>query len=189
MKTNLCTLLLLTSTISIVHAEEEKNLIEKTYQDVKDLNETGLYRPHFALLSGISDPIEHGYETSEFVAIEAGYQLKVPYGVGFEVSTQELQNDDEPDITRTQFFMKSSYNFSGELPVIKYSYIGLGLGLVAENSNNEVTYGAIMPNLGFDIPLERFSEKISFGANLRYTSTASNEADNYGLNGVVKYWF
>ncbi len=46
-----------------------------------------------------------------------------------------------------------------------------------------------MPNAGFDIALTALSEQISLGANLRYTATASNEADSFGLNGVVKYWF
>lgn len=186
----LLNLLLVTSTITYADSvKEEKSTLKKAYEDIKDLNENGLYKPHVALMSGVSDPIENGYDAAGLLAVEAGYQVKVPYGVGFEVSAQDFENDDGTDLMRTQFLLKGSYNFSGDTPVIKYSYVGLGLGIVSENSDETASYGAIMPNAGFDIPVSSLSEKLTLGANIRYTATASNEADNYGLNGVVKYWF
>ncbi len=190
MKFLMFSLLFMTTSIAYAESDDgEKNLLKKAYEDVKGLNESGLYKPHVAIFSGVSDPVENDYDAAGLLAVEAGYQIKVPYGVGFEVSAQDFEKDDSTDLTRTQFFLKSSYNLGGETPVIKYSYVGLGLGVVTENSDNTAMYGAIMPNLGFDIPLSSLSEELSLGANLRYTATASNEADNYGLNGVVKYWF
>ena len=183
-------LLILSTSLSYAETSDgEENILQKTYEEVKDLNESGLYRPHFALISGVSDPVDNAYDAAGLLAIEAGYQIRVPYGVGIEIAAQDYENDNGTDLTRTQMFLKGSYNFGGDTPVIKYSYVGVGVGMVAENSDASATYGAIMPNAGFDIPLTVLSEKISLGGNLRYTATASNEADSLGLNGVVKYWF
>ncbi len=183
------TLMLSTSMTYADTMSGDENILEKAYDEVKELNESGLYKPHLAIISGVSDPVDNGYDAGGLLAVEAGYQMMVPYGVGIEVSTQDYDKDNGTDLTRTQMFLKGSYNFGGDTPVIKYSYIGLGLGMVSENSDDTATYGAIMPNAGFDIPLTVLSEQISLGANLRYTATASNEADSFGLNGVVKYWF
>jgi len=167
----------------------EENVINNALEEVAQLNETGLYKPHLALMGGVSDPIENGYYVSDMMAIELGYQVMVPYGFGFEISTQEFKNDDKPTISQTQFFLKNSYHFAGETPVIKHSYIGLGLGLVYEDERETTVYGAIMPNVGFDIPLEGDYENLSLGANARYTASASNRVDNFNLSGVVKFWY
>ncbi|MDP7319581.1 MAG: hypothetical protein QF441_03190 [Bacteriovoracaceae bacterium] len=187
---NIATVLALSvSSFAVTEIKAEDNIVKDTVETIKNLNDSGLYRPHFALMGGYSDPVENGYESSELIALEVGYQVLVPYGIGLEISTQEFENDSEADLTQTQFFLKGSYHFAGDIQVIKNSYVGLGVGFVQENSNSDSTYGAIMPNIGFDIPLNETLENLSFGANARYTASASNEVDNFALNGVVKYWF
>lgn len=168
---------------------DTNNVVEDAIEDIKDLNETGLYRPHFALMGGINAPIENDYQAGEMIALDVGYQVKVPYGLGAEISTTTFENDDRSNLTRDQFFVKGSYHFSDDNPLIGHSYAGLGLGIVSESDGDTVSYGAIMPNVGFDFPLEEFDQNLSLGANARYTATASNEADNFGISGVVKYWY
>lgn len=168
---------------------ENNNVLENAIEDIKDLNDTGLYKPHLALMVGASAPVENGYDAAAFTSVEAGYQIAVPYGIGLEIATLEFEGDDKDDLSQVQLFVKGSYHFGGDTPIIKHSYVGLGLGTVYENRSSENFYGAIMPNIGFDHPFKIGEEQISAGVNLRYTATASNEADNYGLNGVVKYWF
>ena len=188
MKKMITTITLLSLGTSVAVADS-KNVLEEALEDVKELNETGLYRPHFALMGGVNAPVQNDYEAGSMLALDIGYQVRVPYGLGAEISTTTFENDSRSNLTRDQFFIKGSYHFSDDNPLIGHSYASLGLGIVSEDDGDRVSYGAIMPNVGFDFPIEDFDNNLSLGANARYTATASNVADNFGISGVVKYWY
>lgn len=156
---------------------------------VTEVQSTEMERWHMGIFSGVTDPIEEGYDAANLTALEVGYQPIIPFGASLEYLHESYNHDDKEDLVRDQLMFKASYHFGGETPVIRYSYAGLGLGIAEEKIGNRTnSYLATMPNLGFDIPIGE-QEKFSLGANLRYTATSSNEADNYSINGVVKYWF
>ena len=146
---------------------------------------------HFGLLAGASDPVEGDYKASGMTAIEVGYQPYIPYGSAIELLTEDFESENSDEtLSRTQLSWKMSYNFGGDMAVIRHSYLGLGLGVATENmAGDSPTYGIIYPHLGFDIPLSDAEKFVSLGLDLRYTASASNEVDATSLNGVVKYWF
>lgn len=153
-------------------------------------NETEL-KPHIALLAGPSIP-EGSYNTGAEYGIDVGFQPYVPFGLGLELTSATYDADGaSDDYTRTKLMAKGTYNLAGMLPVLRYSYLGLGVGPMYESTNDATTlYMGLMPNLGFDIPLTTApSEYLSLGANARYLITNSGGPDVFALNGVMKYWF
>lgn len=143
--------------------------------------------PHIGLLGGMTTP-EGSYDSTGSVGIDAGFQPYIPFGAGAEATYYRANGDGATsDLERTQVLAKASYNFGGTLPVIQYSYIGLGAGVVFEGSDVELVSA---PMVGFDIPLKQAAnDYISLGANARYAITEGSSADAFTVNGAVKYWY
>lgn len=117
-------------------------------------------------------------------------QPVVPFAFGGEVLAYVSHGDDKvPPLTRTRLLAKATYNFGGHVPIIKNSYVGLGVGPVFDNEERRirVAVGAA-PSVGFDIPLPDYFTNWSIGANASYTFLTVGE-QFFAANGVLKYWF
>ena len=117
-------------------------------------------------------------------------QPVVPFSFGGEVLAYVAHGDYriEP-LTRTRLLAKATYNFGGHVPVLKNTYVGLGIGPVIDNEGHRVRVavgGA--PILGFDIPLPDYFANWSIGANGSYTFLSVGE-QFVAVNGILKYWF
>lgn len=144
--------------------------------------------PHIGLMAGVAAP-EGRYGTNGEYGIDIGYQPYIPFGAGLEVSHVELRNSTDNDkLERTNVLLKASYNFGGTTPVIRDSYIGLGLGAVLKQDGTDL---ATAPFFGFDIPLAARAEDANFslGANAKYLIVSGSDPDAFSVNGVLKYWY
>ncbi|MGE4133455.1 MAG: hypothetical protein AB7F86_17570 [Bdellovibrionales bacterium] len=150
-------------------------------------------RPHLGVMAGIAAP-EKSYRNEFEYGVDVGYQPWIPFSVGLEASAFKSRRAfgiQEQDLDRTQIFVKGSFNFGGNLPVIKDSYLGLGLGPVFDqNSPWSGTHMGIAPVAGFDIPLTRdLHDFFSLGAMAKYVFVSGPSPDTFAVNGLVKYWF
>lgn len=123
--------------------------------------------------------------------IEFGFEPVVPFSVAVELSGTAISSEsNEPSITRTKLLAKGAYNFGGTTPIIRYSHVGAGIGMVHDNLGNEGKLNlGLGPHIGFDIPLAAANSQFSLGASLAYLFVTGNGPDALSANGVVKYWF
>lgn len=144
-------------------------------------------KPHVGVLAGVAQP-EGSFDAAGEVAIDVGYQPMIPFGLGAEISRFEANAREGADIERTAIMVKGSYNMGGTIPVIRDSYVGLGLGPVF--TETETQFQAA-PLVGFDIPLNRgaTAQYFSLGANAKYALISGSDSDALSVAGAVKYWF
>ncbi|MES3038714.1 MAG: hypothetical protein V4736_12475 [Bdellovibrionota bacterium] len=145
------------------------------------------WKPHFGLLAGISNP-EGSYNTVGDVGLDFGFQPYIPFGLGAEVSTNNLDaKGDGEDVQQTTLLARGTYNFGGSNNLIKYSYIGLGIGSVFTSRDTKLA-GA--PMIGFDIPIQDTERNfLSLGAAAKYLIIDGGAPEQLALNGAVKYWY
>ncbi|MFN3453703.1 MAG: hypothetical protein ACK41T_02005 [Pseudobdellovibrio sp.] len=142
-------------------------------------------KPHMGILVGATNPEGSGNTGSE-IGIDVGYQPYIPYAVGAEFIHSRVENGTTTD-KRNTLWVKGTYNFGGDIIILRESYVGLAAGAVMLSDK---TAAAVAPLVGFDIPMQMENGKhISFGANARYAIVSEGEADTFSLNGAVKYWF
>lgn len=148
-------------------------------------------KPTIGLRSGVANTDMENYDDSWEYGLEMGFQPFVLYSLAVEFSG--YANDpagDLPPLTRTKLLGKGMYNFGGNTPVIRHSYIGLAAGPVWDNISNDVaTELGIAPFLGFDIPLAGRASRFSLGANANYLFVSGGKPETLAMNGMVKYWF
>lgn len=143
--------------------------------------------PHVGLLGGVSDI--PGDQAGGLVGVDVGYQPVSPISLGANFSVAgPTQNE-----SRMMLLGKAAYNLGGDLPVIRYSYIGGQAGWVRDSI--EITdaltfsedYFAIGPTVGFDQPV---ASEWTLGAEARYLMNFTDVADNtFAAAAMVKYWF
>jgi hypothetical protein len=146
-------------------------------------------KPHMGLLAGVAHP--EGYNSSAEYGVDMGFQPYVPFGAGVELSSATSSLTNAADLTRTKLLVKGAYNFGGGVPVIKDSYVGVGVGPMLESygGSTEVAVG-FMPYVGFDVPLQKKAhEYMTAGLAARYLATTSGGPDAFSVNGALKYWF
>lgn len=167
------------------------NAISQTSQSFSESGNafSNLDRPHFGVNLGVSEP-EGSYDSSGELGVNFGYQLFVPIGLGASVSTvRNLPQDDRgPDIERTTVLARGTFNFGGELPVIRHSWVGLAMGPVFSDDGTDF---ALAPIAGFDIPIQQVESKkyISLGLDAQYLIVNNDQPDSMTVSGAVKYWF
>lgn len=151
-------------------------------------------KPHIGLDLGVSSPASNYNNATEY-AIEAGFQPYIPYGLGAELSrfSSDNTNANYATLNRTKFLLRGTYNFGGNIPVLRDSYLGLKAGPVFDDVAGVTSVlfggGAVA---GFDIPLNLSglrADAFSLGANVSYLFVSSTDVDEFALNGAVKYWF
>ena len=178
------TLLIMALAATTAFAEEQTTT--STFPAPTPVMERSEYKVHMGASLGTSIP-EGSYDTTANLGIEVGYQPYIPYGLGGELFTSQMDADEGKDTQRTALLAKGSYNFGGEAPVIRHSWVGMGAGPVYSNSVWEV---GLAPQLGFDIPLDTVEAPgLTLGANAKYLITSTDTADAFMLNFAVKYWF
>lgn len=150
---------------------------------------SNMKRPHFGVTLGVSEP-EGSYDSSGEIGVNFGYQPYVPFGFGASLSSVRNlpQEDREPDIERTTLLARGTYNFGGELPVIRHTWIGAALGPVFSDDGTDF---AIAPIAGFDIPINQTESKnyVSLGADAQYLIVNNDQPDSLTVSGVVKFWY
>lgn len=166
---------------------QDAGVSTKTLPDAREATRSE-WKPSLAVFGGMSDTESTGRAGVAY-GIEYGMQPTIPFSSAIELSgNSSNSNAENPAITRTRLMIKGNYNFGGTLPVIRYSYFGVGIGAVMDNSANRVTTDlGVAPQLGFDVPLP--DTRMSLGANTNYLFVGGGKADVFALNGVAKYWF
>lgn len=158
------------------------NKMEGTFPEVRAVEGSDEYRLHMGLTGGINNPEE--LDSSAEYGINVGFQPIVPFSVGAELTTTELDNNDQDQ--RTTLLARGAYNMGGDIPVLKYSWIGAGIGPSLIDNQLEL---AIAPQVGFDIPLtNKVHDVISLGLNAKYMFVSDNP-DSLVAAAAVKYWY
>lgn len=142
---------------------------------------------HVGLVFGVGSP-EGDYETAPEYGVDVGLQPITPLSLGAELTFSKNDNDAKTDdLQRTTLLFKGAYNFGGDIPVIKDSYIGLGVGPVFKEDETGI---ASAPIIGFDIPLKNVDHYfLSLGASARYLVVSGSDPDTFSANAVIKYWY
>lgn len=146
------------------------------------------WKPHVGIMAGSKTPEGSQYDSAAELGVDVGFQPFIPFGVGAELTTANNEaNDARDDLDRTTLLLRGTYNFGGNTPVIRDSFIGFAIGAVFKPDGTEA---ASAPMLGFDIPLKDSSRYyVSLGANAKYLITSGSEPDSLSVNGIVKYWY
>ena len=151
------------------------------------------YKVHVGLELGFAEPGERYNAGAEYGA-NVGFQPIVPIGLGLEVATLSTsQVDTGVSFDRTKVMLNGTYNFGGNLPVIRHSYLGAGLGPVYDTIGSASnTYLGINLLAGADFPLISDSvgrNSFSLGAVAKYLIVTEDAQDSFALNAQLKYWF
>jgi hypothetical protein len=148
------------------------------------------YKPHFGVQAGFTNP-NGSYKPALDYCLDLGFQPYVPFGLGLELGHSSSESTiNQPDLVRTRLLAKGTYNFGGTIPVVRYSYLGVGLGTSFESGT---TLLISTPVAGFDIPLVGSKTEevgsLSLGAVAKYMIYEGSNPNAFSLNGVVKAWF
>ena len=183
-----CALALFASTavIAQVPDAEEKKDPGPTFPEVKTVHNIEERRIHLGVNFGINSPEGSRGSTPE-LGIEMGFQPLIPFGLSLELSTSRFSSDDDEFYQRTTILGKGTYNFGGDIPVVRYSYVGLGAGPVFLSDGTEL---GVAPLMGFDIPLFGDTDhSYSLGFMTRYLFVTSKDPDSLINSAAFKYWY
>lgn len=113
-------------------------------------------KPSIGLILGA--PNAQGATGGRGASLEFATQPEIPISTAVELGVSLSDEVNKQTLTRTKLMLKAHYNLAGDIPVIRYSYLGLALGPVWDNQNNQsvINIGG-GPELGFDIPVSRWS--------------------------------
>lgn len=162
--------------------EEAENRLRSSLPDLRPVEEKEQYKIHMGLTAGVSSP-NGDAESSPEVGLNIGFSPYIPFGLGAEITTAEL---DDTDTQRTQVLVRGSYNFGGDIPVLRHSYVGVGAGPMFVSDKVEWT---IAPLAGFDIPLTaQTTDFLSLGLSARYLYTTETQ-DSFSGGLALKYWY
>lgn len=171
-------------------AAPETQTVSTTFPKPREVLQEGL-NPHVGVTAGVVNP-EGSYKSGAEYGASFGFQPYIPFGLGMQLtfSKNKSKESNERDLDRTTAMIRGTYNFGGNITVIKNSFVGFMTGPVI---NQDATYFGIAPVVGFDIPVREWSGKylsyLSVGAEAKYMMVSSDESDGLTVNGVVKYWF
>ena len=159
-----------------------RNRIEGSLPEPRSVESKDQYRIHMGLTAGVNSPNGDAEASPEF-GVNVGFQPYVPFGLGAELTTAELDNT---NIQRTSVLARGTFNFGGDIPVLKTSYIGVATGPMFVDGNVEWSVG---PLTGFDIPLQyQANNFLSLGLQAKYLyTTGTQDALSAGL--ALKYWY
>lgn len=185
--------LVLFSHVSFAATENEGSTHGTFVKPTKDMDQAD-WKPHVGAILGMANP-EGNFDSAVNYGIDIGFQPYIPFGAGLELSSGESDRNNNvgarEHLRRTLVLARGTYNFGGDLPLIRHSYVGALLGpTIDSNSSYEGVHLGLGPALGFDIPLRDQTQKaLSLGLNAKYLLVNDAAPDLFALNGVVKYWF
>lgn len=159
----------------------------KTQTDKAEYKGRSAQQPHIGLTAGVVNSNATDKTMPEY-GLDLGFQPVVPFGVGLEASSSQQPSENGIETNRTSVLAKASYNFGGDTPIFRHSYVGVAAGTILRDSGSGFAAG---PLVGFDIPLSnrQDSSPLSLGAAAKYLFTDNNEPETLSANGVLKYWF
>ena len=182
------TIAVLTSSLSAFAqmSQQEKNnarnRMEESLPEPQAVESKDQYRLHMGLTAGVSSPRGDVDSSPEF-GINVGFQPYIPFGLGAEVVTAELADS---NIQRTSVLARGTYNFGGDVPVLRSSYLGVTAGPMFVDGQTELSVG---PLVGFDIPLQNQSSNfLSLGLQAKYLWTTDSQ-DALSAGAALKYWY
>lgn len=150
-------------------------------------------KPHVGVVLGYGD-ITGETKGAFNYGVDAGYQISRPWSLGLQVNTMKSDlGASGADLRRWSILPKVTYNFGGDQPVIKSSFIGAKFGAVIDrisvggDGENTSRFG-LAPVIGFDEPI---AENWTAGVELSYLFVFGPEMSNDSLHalGALKYWF
>jgi len=157
--------------------------------EVRAVQDKQAYKPHLGVKLGIADP-EGSADAAAEVSATIGFQPVIPFSVGLESSFVKF-NDDPSGLERTSLMVYGNYNFGGDIPIIKHSYVGVSAGPAWENEKNDEGLALVwVHTIGFDQPLTSLTrEPLTIGASASYLISTRSTPDSLNLAGVIKYWY
>lgn len=151
------------------------------------------FKPSIGVIAGFNDMAARSRDNTVEYGITAAFQPIVPFSAGVELTRLTAPSDETDDLNRTKLLVTHNYNFGGTIPVVKNSYVGVGLGPVFDEVDNRWDIEAgIAPTAGFDIPIAMNSAdqtRYTLGANANYLWVTGSNPDSFSVNGQMKYWF
>ncbi len=171
----------------------ETNGQSRTFSEPRHLTDESQRAPSIGVHTGVAGT-EGDYGNSMDWGAEVAFQPMIPISAGLELNGYASDGDrGHQGLTRTDLLAKGAYNFGGTIPVIRYSYVGAGIGPVWDNLSNtsHISLG-LAPMVGFDIPIATTDQdrtRFTLGAAGSYLFVNNGMPDTLALNGVAKYWF
>ncbi len=137
------------------------------------------------VISGVNSPKGDATSSAEYGLI-INYQPMMNVTAGIEANTTRLSTSN--DVRQSNVLLRSTYNFGGDIPVIKSSFVGVGVGPVF--ISNRVRWAGA-PLIGFDIPLSSKShDYLSLGLEAKYLFITNTDVpDLFASALALKYWF
>jgi len=180
------TVSLLALSVGPVLATETEHTTTSTFPGPAPVETADELKVHMGLNLGFNTP-EGSHDTTSNLGVEVGYQPYIPFGVGAELFTSQIDSDNNQDEQRTSLLARGTYNFGGEAPIVEYSWVGLSAGPVYADGVWEV---GVAPQLGFDIPATKINgQDLTLGANAKFLVTSTDSPDAFMANFAVKYWY
>lgn len=156
-----------------------------TYPEPRPAETHAEEKIHAGLNLGVNSPEGSG-GASPMLGVDVGFQPYIPFGLGAELFTGQIEDDDD-NVQRTGLLARGTYNFGGEMAVIRHSFIGVAAGPVLTDDVMELGYA---PVLGFDAPIKVDGKSsMTLGFNVKYLMTSTDSADGLMSNAAVKFWF
>jgi hypothetical protein len=182
---NVNKLLTVISMMALVGFTQTAVAKNKTLPETREVRVESEYKPHVGLSYGVMMP-EGSYSNDDVFGLDIGFQPLIPFGLGLEYTMTNVDADGGGSFDRNDLLVKGSYNFGGDMAVIKHSFAGLGLGA---SFNDGGTDWVMAPLVGFDIPLSDSLEHVSLGAAAKYSIYEGSQPDSLSLSAALKYWF
>jgi hypothetical protein len=164
--------------------------LSESFVEPRAVEEEWEYLPHFGLLTGVANP-RQGFGAAVNYGLDFGIQPFIPFSVGFELSRYKSSvtlPEGEEKLARTKAMVRAAYNFGGDIPILRHTYLGLSTGPIFENraGNGSIRLG-LAPLAGFDV---RVVPMWSAGLSANYLIVTGRDTPNaWNLNGALKYWF
>jgi hypothetical protein len=180
----LCVLALFLTASAYSQTSTKPNDPGPTLPVIKDVHNHEEARMHVGINTGINIP-EGDHGATPELGIDIGVQPVIPFGVGLELSTSRFDGADNELYRRTTLLARGTYNFGGDTPVIRYSYLGLAAGPVFLHDGTEL---GVAPIMGFDVPITE-DHRCSLGFIAKYLFVTSDDPNSLMTSAAVKYWF
>lgn len=187
----LCILALSLATTSFAFAQTDSSAttteaapeVGPTLPLIKEVQNSEEFRFHLGFNLGINIPEGSRGATPE-LGFDIGFQPLIPFGLGLEISTSRFDDSHDAFHRRTTALVRSTYNFGGDIPVIKYSYLGFAAGPVFLSDGTEFGFA---PIAGFDVRLSE-EHNCSLGFVTKYLFVTSKDPDSLMTSAAVKFW-
>lgn len=171
-------------------AQESANTTSSPLPQPREVQQDSEFKPHIGAQLGMANP-EGGFDTGSELGLDVGFQPYIPFGLGVEFSQTRAESKGEgKSIDRSTVMAKGTFNFGGDIALIKHSYVGVGFGGAFYSGDSSLV---LAPLLGFDIPLNRTEDRrggiVSAGALAKYSILEGSNANTLSVNGMLKYWF